>query len=269
VTVGASTPELDGRVAVVTGAGRGLGRAIAIELAGLGMRVVLAGRTVTDLDQTACTIRAQGRGEAVAIPADVRHPAEVAALRTGAEEVLDPASVLVNVAGIFGPIALLVDGPVDEWIATQEVNLIGPYLTCREFVPGMIAGGWGRVINVSSAGALLAPVPYNSAYATSKAALNRLTRQLAIELAGTGVTVNAIHPGSLKSDMWEEIHAGVTALGDAAGGLGEWARLVEETGGDSPAAAIAMVVRLIAGPVEANGEFHWPDGGHQEPVASW
>ena len=122
------------------------------------------------------------------------------------------ASVLVNVAGIFGPIATLVDGPVDEWIATQEVNLIGPYLTCHEFVPGMIAEGWGRVINVSSAGALLPPVPYNSAYATSKAALNRLTRHLALELEGTGVTANVIHPGSLKTDMWEEIHAKVTAL---------------------------------------------------------
>jgi NAD(P)-dependent dehydrogenase (short-subunit alcohol dehydrogenase family) len=269
MTDDAGMPELVGRVAVVTGAGRGLGREVATELAGLGMRVVLVGRTVADLDQAARAIRAEGRGQAVAIPADVRRPAEVEALRMGAEEMFGAASVLVNVAGIFGPIASLVEAPVDEWITTQEVNLIGPYLTCREFVPGMIADGWGRVINVSSAGALLPPVPYNSAYATSKAALNRLTRQLAVELDGTGVTVNAVHPGSLKTDMWEEIHTKVTALGDAADGLGEWARLVEETGGDDPAAAVAAMVRLIGGPVEVNGEFHWPEGGHQEPVASW
>ncbi|MEZ5077245.1 MAG: SDR family oxidoreductase [Solirubrobacterales bacterium] len=260
---------LAGRGAVVTGAGRGLGREVAIALAARGMNVVLAGRTPADLEATARQIRAEGGGQAVALRTDVRIPCEVAALRVATEREFGPAGVLVNAAGIFGPIAPFSESPVDEWIVTLEVNLFGPYLTCRDFVPAMVTAGWGRIVNVSSAGGILPPVPFDSAYETSKAALNRLTRQLAVELEGTGVTANAIHPGSLKTDMWADIQAKVTALGDAAGPLGEWARLVEATGGDSPAAAVDLVIGLIEAPAEVNGEFHWPRGGRQEPVASW
>jgi NAD(P)-dependent dehydrogenase (short-subunit alcohol dehydrogenase family) len=269
MTEAGATPNLAGGVAVVTGAGRGLGREVAIALAARGINVVLAGRTAADLEATARLIRAEAEAEAVAVQTDVRIPRDVAALRAATEREFGPAGVLVNAAGIFGPITAFGDSPVDEWMATQEVNLFGPFLTCREFVPKMLAAGWGRIVNVSSAGGILPPVPFDSAYATSKAALNRLTRQLAIELEGTGVTANAIHPGSLKTDMWAEIHSKVTALGEAAGGLGDWVRLVEATGGDSPAEAVAVVIRLIEAPAGVNGEFHWPQGGHQEPVASW
>jgi NAD(P)-dependent dehydrogenase (short-subunit alcohol dehydrogenase family) len=268
VTAAAEVTDLRGRVAVVTGASRGLGADIAAELAARGMKVVLTGRTESDLETTASQIREQG-GEAVAIRADVSVPDQVAALRTATERELGPVGVLVNSAGIFGPVARIVDSDVGEWIATQQVNLIGPYLTCREFVRGMIDAGWGRIVNVSSSASLGPPEPFGSAYATSKAALNRLTRQLAVELEGSGVSVNAIHPGSLKTDMWNDIRQKVAVHGDQAAGFTEWLRLMEETGGDSPAQAVALTVRVIGEPASVNGLFHWPDEGLEKPMPSW
>ncbi len=259
---------LRGRVAVVTGAGRGLGREIAVGLARCGMRVALTGRTMSDLETTARRIDRE-QGSAVVVPADVSVPDRVAALREAVEAELGPAAVLVNAAGVFGPLAPISEVDVHEWIATQEVNLTGPFLTCREFVPPMLGDGWGRIVNVSSASALHEPEPLVSAYSTSKAALNRFTRHLAVELAGTGVTANAIHPGDLKTDMWDDIRRKVSSLGERASDHQAWVRLVEETGGDSPSAAVALVIRIITAPSGLNGSFEWPEGGLQDPIPSW
>ena len=133
---------------------------------------------------------------------------------------------------MFGPIALIKDTDPADWIRTVMVDLVGAYLTCRAFVPAMIDAGWGRMINVTSAASLHPPGILNSAYGTSKAGLNQLTRHLAAELEGTGVTANVIHPGDLKTEMWADIKAQVEALGPIADPYAQWVDWVAETGGD-------------------------------------
>jgi NAD(P)-dependent dehydrogenase (short-subunit alcohol dehydrogenase family) len=131
----------------------------------------------------------------------------------------------------------------------------------------MLAAGWGRIVNVSSAGALYPPGPYNSAYATAKSALNRLTRHLAAELAGTGVTANVVHPGSLKTAMFADIRRQVEAAGERATAFREWVKLVEQTGGDPVSKGVDVVLRAIDG--DANGEFCWPEDALEPPLPSW
>jgi NAD(P)-dependent dehydrogenase (short-subunit alcohol dehydrogenase family) len=263
------TPLLIGKVALVTGAGRGLGRDVAAALARCGADLVLAGRTIADLKSAAAAIeRGYGR-RALVVETDVSQPADVERLHRQACAAIGPTSVIVNAAGVFGPVAPLVDNAPSEFIRTIMVNTVGPFLTAHAFVPDMVKCGWGRIVNISSAGALLPPVAHNSAYSTAKAGLNRLTRQLAVELEGTGVTANVIHPGSLKTEMWADIRRQTARLPDGGGALGEWGALVERTGGDSPAQAVALVLRLIAASNEVNGGFHWSEGSHQVPVPSW
>jgi NAD(P)-dependent dehydrogenase (short-subunit alcohol dehydrogenase family) len=262
-------PRLDGDVAVVTGAGRGLGREIAAACAACGADVVLVGRTLAHLRAAAAAIEAECGARPLVVQADVSSPADVERLHDEVRAAFGSASVLVNAAGVFGPLAPLVENDPADFIRTLMVNTVGPFLTARAFVPAMVQRGWGRVVNVSSAGALLPPVAHNSAYSTAKAGLNRLTRQLAVELEGTGVTANVIHPGSLKTEMWADIRAQAARLPDGGGALGEWVALVDRTGGDSPARAVALVLGLVAASDDINGEFHWPEGAHQVPVPSW
>jgi NAD(P)-dependent dehydrogenase (short-subunit alcohol dehydrogenase family) len=134
----------------------------------------------------------------------------------------------------------------------------------------MIAAGWGRIINVSSAAPLYPPGATNSAYATSKAALNQLTRHLAVELAGTGVTANVMHPGSLKTEMWADIKSQIPDAGAGAADHREWVDLVDATGGDSTDHAIELVLSLVSEEgAETTGCFCWPTGIAETPLPSW
>ena len=146
-------------------------------------------------------------------------------------------------------------------------DAIGPYLTCRAFVGGMLEAGWGRIVNVTSAASLLTPGATASAYETAKSALNRLTRHLAADLEGTGVTANVIHPGDVKTAMWAEIRSEAERLGEVAAPLARWAAWVDETGGDPPSKAVDLVVRIIEGDV--NGQFLWIDEPLRPPIPSW
>ena len=191
-------------------------------------------------------------------------------LKRAVEQVLGPPTILVNAAGVFGPLQPIRDSDVAAWIQTLQVNTIAPYLTCRAFVGGMIEAGWGRIVNVSSAAALAPPGPLNSAYATSKVALNQLTRHLAAEVAGTGVTANVIHPGEVKTEMWAEIRDKATRLGAEGAGLRQWAAWVEATGGDPPTKAAELVLQLMRDEAaEINGQFLWIADGLKAPMASW
>jgi NAD(P)-dependent dehydrogenase (short-subunit alcohol dehydrogenase family) len=131
----------------------------------------------------------------------------------------------------------------------------------------MVGQGWGRIVNVTSAASLHPPGPLGSAYATSKVALNQLTRHLAAELEGTGVTANVIHPGDVKTDMWADIRDQADALGADGEGLRQWVQWVAETGGDPPHKAADLVLRIMDS--DANGQFLWIDDPLQPPIPSW
>lgn len=236
-----TTSPVAGKVAVVTGGTRGVGAAIADVLEAAGAQVTRVGRDrcdVTQLDQ----------------------------VKRLAEEV-GAAQILVNAAGIFGPISLIPDTDPRAWLETIEVNLHGPFLTSRAFVGGMIDAGWGRIVNLTSAASLHPPGPANSAYATAKMALNQLTRHLALELHGTGVTANVFHPGDVKTDMWADVRDQAARLGPEADVFKQWTRWVDETGGDPPEKAGEVVLRICGSDV--SGEFLWIEDPLQAPIASW
>jgi NAD(P)-dependent dehydrogenase (short-subunit alcohol dehydrogenase family) len=257
------------RVAVVTGAGRGLGRAVSIALAERGHPVVGVARHEAQLAETADLVRSVG-GRMLARSADVAEIDDVRDLGDFVRAQLGPPSILVNAAGMFGPIAFIRDADPRDWVRTVMVDGIAPFLTINQFVGGMIDAGWGRIVNVTSAASLHPPGPLNSAYATAKVALNQLTRHLGAEIAGTGVTANVIHPGDVKTDMWQDIRDRVALMGPEAQAYRDWAAWVEETGGDPPSKAVDLVLRLTSDAgADTNGRFCWVDEPLQAPIPSW
>ena len=261
--------RIEGQVAVVTGASRGVGRRIAVRLAKMGARVALVARSKDALGHTQTEIEANG-GRALAFPANLGDGHSVEPMKTAIERDLGVPSILVNAAGVFGPIGLVANTDPNAWIETIRINAIAPYLTCQAFVGGMVKRGWGRIVNVTSAAALHTPGPANSAYGASKAALNQFTRHLASELQGTGVTANVIHPGDVKTEMWAYIRAEAQRLGTVADAYTQWADWVEKTGGDDPEKAADLVADLLSDEAAAvNGRFLWIKDGLQAPIASW
>ncbi len=261
--------DLQGKVAVVTGASRGLGQRIAVRLAKHGAAVALLARNEAGLEDTRKQIAAEG-ALALVVPVDLGKPQSVDEVKGVIERDLGKPSILINAAGIFGPIDLIQDSDPAAWIETIMINAVSPYLTCRAFTGGMIAAGWGRIVNVTSAAALHEPGPANSAYATSKVALNHLTRHLASELKGTGVTANVIHPGDVKTDMWADIKAASARLGKLADPFTQWVNWVQQTGGDDPEKAADLVIDLMSDTAaNINGRFLWIRDGLQSPIPSW
>jgi NAD(P)-dependent dehydrogenase (short-subunit alcohol dehydrogenase family) len=261
--------HLKGKIAVVTGAGRGLGRQTALTLGAHGAGIVAVSRNPEQLRQTEQAIQRAG-GTAHAIAADISRPEDVEQLKDKVEDRFGPVSILVNAAGIFGPIQLIKESDARRWVETIGTNVFGPYFTCRAFVSGMIQNRWGRIINFTSAAALHPPGALNSAYATSKVALNQFTRHLAAELEGTGVTANVLHPGDVKTEMWAAIRSEAERMGPEAEGYRQWVRWVEQTGGDDPQKAADLVLRLVSDDAAAtNGQFLWIEGGLQSPIPSW
>ncbi len=257
---------LKGKVAVVTGASRGLGRQVALELAAQGAAVALVARGEAALKQVEAQLRQAGH-QALAIPADVTEAGQVEALKEKVQGQLGVPAILVNAAGIFGPIQLIANSDSAAWVQTIQINTVAPYLTCRALVGGMIAQGWGRIVNFTSAASLHPPGPLNSAYGTSKVALNQFTRHLAAELEGSGVTANAMHPGDVKTEMWADIRDQAQAMGPEAEAYRQWVKWVEETGGDDPTKAARRVVQLMG--EEINGRFLWIEEPLQAPIPSW
>lgn len=184
-------PPIRGRTALVTGAGSGLGRSIALALADHGARVVLVGRTRSSLDAVAEEIVGLG-GEAVRFVADTSSADDISALREnlGTETI----SILVNNAGVGGPVADLVDIEPGEWDDVFSTNVRGVYLMCRAFLPAMIERGSGDIINLASVTGKR-PLAGRTPYAASKMAVIGLTATLAWEVGPKGVSVNSLSPG--------------------------------------------------------------------------
>jgi 3-oxoacyl-[acyl-carrier protein] reductase len=194
--------ELEGKVALVTGGGRGIGERIAKELAQAGMRVAVSARSREQIENVAREIAG------IAVPADVADRASVAHLVSQTESELGPIEVLVNNAGVMGrPGTRMIweEDPADWW-RVFEVNVLGTYLCCREVLRGMVDRGQGRIINVGSGAAYLPAAPGNvggTAYGASKAALYRFAELLAAQVAQPGIAVFTISPGLVRTAMTE------------------------------------------------------------------
>ena len=189
--------SLSGKTALVTGASRGIGRAIALGFAEQGADLVLSSRKLADLEAVAEEIRALGR-DATVVPANVSRAEEIDALATTLDERGLAVDVLVNNAGTNPVMSAIVDLEPRAWTKIMDTNLTGPFLLCRALAPGMARRGSGSIINVASNGGIQ-PAPGIGAYCVSKAGLIHLTRCLAAELGPSGVRVNAIAPGLVET----------------------------------------------------------------------
>ena len=194
--------SLEGRKAVVTGAGSGIGRAIAVGLAEAGADVVAAGRTRDALDAVVGEITSLGR-KGLAATVDVSDEASVTDFRDNVEEAFGPVQILVNSAGITVRKPVL-ELSLAEWDEVIRTNLTGCFLTARAFGPTLIRQGWGRVINLSSIRLSVTSAGL-AAYAASKGAIVPLTKTLALEWVEYGVTANAIAPGYVDTPLVEYV----------------------------------------------------------------
>ena len=196
--------KLDGKKAVVTGGGGGIGRGIALGLAEAGCDVVLAGRRSAPIESTAKEIEERGR-KAFAIPTDVRDNTRVEELVRGAIDALGQIDIWVNNAGGLQEqkVNFLVKTTEESWDTTTALNLKAPWLCARAVWPFMREHG-GSIINVSSVGGSSSGSPTNGVYTASKAGLNHLTKTLALEMAPFKIRVNAIAPGAVRTEDFED-----------------------------------------------------------------
>jgi NAD(P)-dependent dehydrogenase (short-subunit alcohol dehydrogenase family) len=201
------TESLEGRVALVTGAGRGIGREIAIGLAGAGAHVALVSRTPAELEEVGNTIEHRG-GQAAVITADVGNPASAAAATEAAVAQLGSIDILINNAAIVAPLGPTQSLDPAAILTALAVNVAGVVVLGGLVIPAMLTARWGRIVNISS-GIAAHPEAMvgGNVYAASKAALEASTINLAAELRGTGITVNAYRPGAVDTAMQAWIRA--------------------------------------------------------------
>lgn len=231
--------QLEGRKALVTGAGRGIGRAIALALAREGAQVALLARTRAQLEGVAAEL---DRGQSLVLAADLARENEVRQALGRLEEGWGGVDILVNNAGLLGPVGPTHQVEVAAWFQALQVNLGGCFLCTHLLLPGMVAQGYGKIINLSGGGAVT-PRPWFSAYSASKAGVVRFTETLAAEVAQHHIDVNAIAPGAVNTQMLDQ----VLGAGELAGPQAQAeARRQLEEGGVDPARPAALAVFLAS-----------------------
>ena len=236
--------SMNGQVALVTGASRGLGRGFAQAIAGAGASVALVARSESGLKETAASIEAAG-GHAIVLACDVVDQGSVEETVREADRQLGPLDVLVNNAGVAGPTGA--DWEIDptEWWRVLEVNVLGQFYFAHAAMPGMVARRQGRVVNVSSLASGFASPGY-SGYCTSKAALTLWTECLAGSAAPHGVSVMAYHPGTVETDM--TVYTAARPDIDVPNPIVEGVReLISSGKADSMEDAVASLLRVAAG----------------------
>jgi 3-hydroxybutyrate dehydrogenase len=216
---------LGGRTALVTGGGRGTGAAIALALTRAGAAVVVAARTKSQVDAVAERLSATG-ARVSAFQCDVSDLASVAALAEAVGHDVGAVDILVNNAGVAmaAPVAKTT---LEDWRRVMDVNATGTFLCTRAWLPAMVAREWGRIVNIASTAGLSAD-RYISAYAASKHAVVGFTRAVAAEVASEGVTVNAVCPTFLDTEMTDQTLT----------------RIAEKTGRDRAAALESVVAKM-------------------------
>jgi NAD(P)-dependent dehydrogenase (short-subunit alcohol dehydrogenase family) len=197
--------KLHGQVAIVTGASRGIGKAVGEQLAAAGATVVLAARNQEQVEGVAAALRQQG-GNAIGVAGDVGDRSQVEALTKSAFDKYGRVDIVVNNAAVLSPIEEVIGTDVDAWAYNIQVNLLGPFYLARSVLPFMVEQGYGRIVNVSS-GAAINPIVGASAYSSAKAGLDMFTRSLAQEIQNTGVTVTSFHPGMVDTGMQVDLRS--------------------------------------------------------------
>jgi NAD(P)-dependent dehydrogenase (short-subunit alcohol dehydrogenase family) len=216
--------DLKGKVAIVTGAGRGIGQAAALAFAREGAKLVLVARTTPELEKVAAQVKHLG-SEGLVARADVSNLQDVDQTVRIALDQYGCVDILVNAAAVHGPVGRLWEANADRWVEAVQINLLGTFFACRRVLPHMIGKGAGKIINFSGGGAT-SPSPRLSAYGASKAAIVRLTETLAAELADFNIQVNAVAPGLVDTN----IHDDILAAGENAGDLLQDVRRLRQNG---------------------------------------
>jgi NAD(P)-dependent dehydrogenase (short-subunit alcohol dehydrogenase family) len=212
--------NLKDKVILITGAGSGLGKALAIAAGQAGAKVICAGRRKERIQQTAEEVTKVG-GVGTAVEMDVTDGKSVEKAVTQAEKEVGSIQILINNAGIITGMKAVQDLPVEEWDRIMATNVRGPYLLIRAILPGMIQRGFGRIVNIS---APIKHLPKASAYCASKCALDSLTKAVSYELKGVDVLINAVEPPFLDTEMHkggkkpEEVVAQILELAIAEAG---------------------------------------------------
>jgi NAD(P)-dependent dehydrogenase (short-subunit alcohol dehydrogenase family) len=234
---------LMGRNAIVTGGSTGLGQAIARSFLTEGASVAICSREAGPLEEARrCLAQFVGDdGRVFARACDVSREEEVREFIDATLQQFGHIEILVNNAGVLGPIGKTEDVQMSDWRSTIEINLFGTVMLCAGIVPNMRSRGYGKIVNLSGGGAT-SPRPFHSAYAAAKAAVVRFTENIAEELHGTGIDVNSIAPGALNTRMLtQSLEAGVERMGETQ--FNKALRQIE-TGGDSFEKAAALCVYL-------------------------
>ncbi len=251
--------SIEGRVALVTGGGRGIGRAIALTLARAGAHVAVAARTVQEIEAVAAEVAGLGR-RTMFLPLDVSDREQLARVPEQVASALGAIEILVNNAGIHasGPVVRLDDA---TWDAVLATDLTGPFLLCRACLPAMIEARWGRIINVASIAGKIG-LKYGAAYSAAKHGLIGLTRSLAAEAARYGITANAICPSWTETQMFDDAVATVAQATDR--GLADARRVLLSSsplGRPATADEVADAALFLATTGVVTGQSIHVDGG--------